>query len=70
MGLLGRPGMVPLRGSKLAEVWGSSWSSRFTFVNKATMAESLEDYGKLLQGVEDIKPVDEEAPIGVSKAQV
>ncbi len=63
LGLLGRPGMVPLRGSKLSEGWGSSWSSRFTYVERATMAETVEDYGKLLQGIEDKRaPEDEVFP--------
>jgi hypothetical protein len=69
LGLLGRPGMVPLRGSKLAERWGSQWSSRFTFVDKATMAESTEDYGKLLQGIEEVKEIDDDPFAIVSKVQ-
>ncbi len=69
LGLLGRPGMVPLRGSKLAEAWGPSWSSRFTYVERATMAETLEDYGKLLQGIEERKDLEDEASPPPSKVQ-
>ena len=66
LGLFGRPGMVPLRGSKLTEEWGRSWNSRFTAVRKVTMAETQEDYEKLLQGVEDVSPPDDEGALAVS----
>jgi hypothetical protein len=69
LGLLGRPGMVPLRGSKLSEQWGSEWGARFTVVERVTMAETLEDYGKLLQGIEDLKPVEDEMPGPASTVQ-
>ncbi len=69
LGLLGRPGMVPLRGSKLAEAWGASWSSRFAYVERATMAETLEDYGKLLQGIEERKEPEDEFFPPPSKVQ-
>jgi hypothetical protein len=69
LGLIGRPGMVPLRGSKLVEVWGSSWSSHFTYVERATMAETLEDYGKLLQGIEERKEPEDELFSSPSKVQ-
>jgi hypothetical protein len=61
LGLLGRPGMVPVRGSKLIDRWGRNWSARFTYVRKATMAEAQEDYEKLLKGIEDVEPLDEES---------
>ncbi len=54
LGLLGRPGMVPVRGSKLTPRWGRQWTSRFVYVRKVTMAETQDDYEKLLQGIEDI----------------
>lgn len=63
LGLVGRLGMVPLRGSKLVNRWGRGWSSRFTYVKKATMAENQEDFEKLLKGVEDIEPIDEEGAV-------
>jgi hypothetical protein len=69
LGLLGRPGMVPLRGSKLAEEWGSDWMSRCTVVERATMAETLEDYGKLLQGIVELKEIEDEVPGQASKVQ-
>ncbi len=69
LGLLGRPGMVPLRGSKLTERWGNNWSSRFTYVDKATMGETLEDYGKLLQGIEEVKEVEDDVLGAPSKVQ-
>jgi len=53
--------MVPLRGSKLVDRWGRNWSTRFAYVRKATMAESQEDYEKLLKGIEDVQPLDEES---------
>ena len=61
LGLLGRPGMVPVRGSKLIDRWGRNWSARFTYVKKATMAETQDDYEKLLKGIEDVEPLDEES---------
>jgi len=61
LGLLGRAGMVPLRGSKLVDRLGRNWSTRFAYVRKATMAESQEDYEKLLKGIEDVQPLDEES---------
>jgi hypothetical protein len=69
LGLLGRPGMIPLRGSKLAEKWGNQWSSRFTYVDKATMAETTEDYGKLLQGIVELKEIEDDPFAVVSKVQ-
>jgi hypothetical protein len=62
--------MVPLRGSKLSERWGAEWNVRFTVVERATMAETPEDYGKLLQGIEDLKPVEEEAAGPAATVQV
>lgn len=58
LGLLGKAGMVPLRGAKLEQRWGRSWSSRFKYADKATMSETTEDYEKLLQGIEE-KPEDD-----------
>lgn len=62
LGLLGKSGMVPVRGSKLAPRWGRQWANRFVYVRKVTMAETVEDYEKLLQGIEDIDdPIDDAA---------
>ncbi len=58
LGLLGKQGMVPFRGSKLQERWGRNWANRFLFVNGATMAESTEDFEKLLKGIKEKVPED------------
>ncbi len=58
-GRLGRAGMVTLRGSKVRERLGSDWSSRFTFVERVTIAEDERDFEKLLQGIETHAPADE-----------
>lgn len=70
LGLLGRPGMVPLRGSKLQERWGANWSTRFASADRATMAETQEDYGKLLQGIEEIDELEVDAANASSTPQV
>jgi hypothetical protein len=54
--------MVPVRGSKLVPRWGRQWANRFVYVRKVTMAETVEDYEKLLQGIEEIDdPIDDPA---------
>ncbi len=53
LGLIGRRGMVPIRGSRLEDRWGRQWAQRFTLVASATMAENTEDYEKLLKGIDD-----------------
>ncbi len=53
LGLIGRRGMVPIRGSRLEDRWGRQWAQRFTLVASATMAESSEDFEKLLKGIDD-----------------
>jgi hypothetical protein len=58
LGLLGKAGMVPFRGSKLQERWGKNWANRFTYVGGATMAETTEDYEKLLRGIKETLPDD------------
>lgn len=58
LGLLGRPGMVPFRGSKLEERWGRNWAHRFLYVGGVTMAESTEDYEKLLAGIKERDELD------------
>ncbi len=69
LGLLGKAGMVPLRGSKLQEEWWTSWGDGFTRVDRSTMAENVEDYQKLMQGVEDIKVLEEDSAFAPSKLQ-
>jgi hypothetical protein len=53
LGLLGKTGMVPLRGGKLLDRLGPSWGARFVAVNGATMAETQEDFEKLMRGIRD-----------------
>lgn len=55
-GLAGMPGMVALRGSRLEERWGKFWSSRFTQADDAKMAETREDFDRLMQGLKDSEP--------------
>ena len=50
LGLIGAPGMVPLRATQLEERWGKTWHSRTTEVVNSTMAENQEDYELLLRG--------------------
>jgi hypothetical protein len=52
-GRVGRAGMVPLRGSKMREQFGSGWASYFTAVDRVTIAETEKDYAKLLEGIEE-----------------
>jgi len=60
LGFLGQKGMVPFRGAKLEARWGRSWGTRFVSVAGVTMAETQEDYDKLLRGIDDR---DEEEPL-------
>lgn len=60
-GLVGMPGMVALRGSRLEERWGGFWSSRFTQAEEAKMAETKEDFERLMQGLKDAEPEDSDA---------
>ena len=53
LGLVGKAGMVPFRGAKLEARWGGSWSARFAYADKATMAEATEDFEKLMKGFEE-----------------
>ena len=46
----GLPGMVALRSTRLESAWGRSWFNRFARVDAANMAESREDFEKLLAG--------------------
>jgi len=50
LGLIGVAGMVPLRGTRFEEKWGKTWQSRFTQVLSATMAESRDEFDKLMRG--------------------
>ena len=63
LGLLGHPGMVAFRASRLEAKWGRGWQSRFTMVESATMAETQEDYERLLAGQRDLRELEEENSI-------
>lgn len=52
LGLIGKKAMVPLRATRLAERWGKSWYARFKHVDSATMAESVEDFERLMKGIQ------------------
>jgi hypothetical protein len=63
LGFFGRQGLVPLRSAKFAECWGRDWDRRFQAFQKATMAETQEDFEKALKGIKD-EAVEEPAPQG------
>jgi len=52
LGLVSRPAMVALRGSKLKEKWGPSWHTRFVSVKSVSMAETKEEASKALKGLD------------------
>jgi hypothetical protein len=56
LGLIGRSGMIAVRGGKLLEQLGPSWAARFNAVTSATMAETREDFEKLLNGIREQEP--------------
>lgn len=58
LGLVGRPGMVALRGSRLESRWGKHWQSRFVQALSATMSENRADFERLMKGIED-EPADD-----------
>jgi hypothetical protein len=58
LGLLGKVGMVPFRGSRLQDRLGKNWANRFVYVASATMAETTDDYEKLLKGIKETLPED------------
>lgn len=60
-GLIGAPAMVPLRATQLQERWGRNWQSRAAVVQSATMAETEDDYQKLMRG-ESLHQLEETAP--------
>ncbi len=62
VGMLGKPAMVPFRGTRLAQKWGKNWQVRFAQVDRVTMAEDAQDFGKKLEGFEE-EIVDEEGAL-------
>jgi hypothetical protein len=58
LNLIGKSGLVPLRGSKFREVWGNDWDRRFQNFQRATMSESQEDFERVLKGIKEEVPED------------
>lgn len=57
-GVIGMPGTVPLRGSRLDDQFGKSWASRYALALDINLAETEEDYGKLLADIKEELPDD------------
>ncbi|MEY4667627.1 MAG: hypothetical protein RL518_326 [Pseudomonadota bacterium] len=51
LNLIGKSGLVPLRGSKFREVLGGDWDRKFQNFQRATMSESREDFERVLKGI-------------------
>jgi hypothetical protein len=58
LGMVGRSGMVALRGTRVEQRWGKQWQGRFVQAISATMAETQEHFEKLMRGIED-RPLDD-----------
>ena len=58
LNLIGKTGLVPLRGSKFQEAWGNDWDRRFQCFQKATMSESREDFERVLKGIKEAEVED------------
>ena len=63
LGFFGKQGLVPLRSAKFTESWGRDWDRRFQSFQKATMAETQEDFEKALKGIKE-EAVEEPTPQG------
>lgn len=50
-GLLGSMAMIPLRATRIAAELSNMWHTRFKCGDKASMAETREEYEQLLQGI-------------------
>lgn len=64
LGLIGRPGMVAFRATRLAQQWGRLWQRSFAVVEVATMAESRTNYERLLKGIVDSDDEDANVAVG------
>lgn len=53
LGLVGERGLVPIRASHLESVWGRSWRHRLPLVERVRMAADLNDFDKLLKGIDE-----------------
>jgi hypothetical protein len=62
LGMVGGPGMVALRGSRLVQRWGKAWQTHFVQGVSATMAENKDDFENLMKGIEDRLVDDFEIP--------
>lgn len=58
LNLIGKTGLVPLRGSKFRETWGNDWDRRFQCFQRATMSESKEDFERVLKGIKEAEVED------------
>jgi hypothetical protein len=58
LNLIGKTGLVPLRGSKFREIWGADWDRRFQCFQRATMSETKEDFERVLQGIKEAEVED------------
>ena len=58
LNLIGKTGLVPLRGSKFHETWGNDWDRRFQCFQRATMAESKDDFERVLKGIKEAEVED------------
>lgn len=53
LNLVGKTGLVPLRGAKFEEIWGSDWDRRFQSFQRATMSENREQFEQALKGIKE-----------------
>jgi hypothetical protein len=53
LNLIGKTGLVPLRGTKFEEIWGSDWDRRFQSFQRATMSENREQFEQALKGIKE-----------------
>jgi hypothetical protein len=53
LNLVGKIGLVPLRGSKFREIWGGDWDRKYQVFQRATMSESREDFERVLKGIKE-----------------
>ena len=58
LNLIGKMGLVPLRGSKFRETWGNDWDRRFQCFQRATMSESKDDFERVLKGIKEAEVED------------
>lgn len=61
LNLIGKTGLVPLRGAKFRDIWGGDWERRFQSFQRATMSESREHFERALAGIKDEEVAEESA---------